>query len=210
MRLTKDTYIISDTHFAHEGVNKFSPERKELIEQGRNPDKIILRNWEAISGEILHLGDFCFKDSTNIAKKIGDFKSMNFLLPGNHDTKADLTYLFGFKKIIKGVQVDLNGRNYILDEFIGPFGNAIIKDFEGVRVFISHFPLFDNCEHDQKKDFAKSIKALEELYEDFNCDINIHGHTHGRNSNFKKCIIVCVEKTDFKQFKFSEILEKYA
>jgi len=72
----------------------------------------------------------------------------------------------------------------------------------------THFPLFHECPYDKEKPFYRSIELLERLFLEYECDLNIHGHTHEVNSKFKKSFNVSVENIDFKPISLKEILER--
>jgi len=80
-------FIISDTHFHHENIIKYSSRPFKSVEE---MDKEIIRRWNNKVGKediVIHLGDFAL-GSEKEAKELKD--SLNgtiFLLKGNHDHK---------------------------------------------------------------------------------------------------------------------------
>jgi len=208
LEINLDTLLVSDTHFDHKNILKFCSSRKKIQNLCKKretmEDILIKRIWEGNEEKtIFHLGDFAFKGITKYKSFLE--KTNTILLPGNHDTKIENNYLYnGFSKVITGI--------YINDEKVKKrypyFCNGYIKEIEGIKIFFSHFPLFHEDPHDKKKNFYKGIKIMETIYKDLKCDINIHGHTHEKNSKFKNSFNVSLENIDFKPISIREILER--
>jgi len=211
MTITLDTLLVSDTHFDHRHIEKFCPSRQKIIElsnKSNSPEDILFqRIWEENEGKtIFHLGDFAFKGINKYKERLE--KTNTILLKGNHDKKIDKHYLYnGFSEVIEGINIFQHDMTFKTIESLPSFCNAYIKEFNGTKVFFSHFPLFHKDKHDMKKPFYKGIEIMENLYEELKCDINIHGHTHEQNSIFKNSFNVSVENIDFKPISIREILE---
>lgn len=69
----------------------------------------------------------------------------------------------------------------------------------------SHFAIFE----DEYKDCRYLIEKafLRELFEEYECEINIHGHSHHRTIDDPRCLCACVEQTDFSPVRLSDFLE---
>lgn len=115
--ITKNTWIISDTHFGHQNIIAF-------CNRPVNHEHIILDNWRRMVDDedtILHLGDVAFGNRKSIylwAKDIGELPGKKYLIKGNHDHSSSL-------KVYKGIF-----------EIIDPF----IIDFSDVKFYFSHYP----------------------------------------------------------------------
>ncbi len=92
-------WVVSDTHFGHNNIIKYSPERSHFktIEEH---DEQLIDNWNSVvrsQDVVYHLGDFCFgKDRVDIA---GQLRGNKKLVLGNHDTYDINHYLKYFVKI---------------------------------------------------------------------------------------------------------------
>lgn len=105
-------WIISDTHFGHENIVKYTKRPFKTVEE---MNEIIIRNWNnkiRKNDTIYHLGDFAVSLTDKEYMKL--VKTLNgniILVRGNHDRigKKKL-FKFGFKDVVKRIKVD----NYIL------------------------------------------------------------------------------------------------
>jgi len=117
MKITPETFIISDTHFGHQNIIGF-------CNRPINHERIIMTNWMNVvqpEDTILHLGDVAFGNRRAIhlwAMDISDLPGKKILIKGNHDHSSSL-------KIYKGIF-----------EIVDPF----IQDFSDVKFYFSHYP----------------------------------------------------------------------
>jgi len=80
-------FIISDTHFHHENIIKYSNRPFKNIEE---MDKEIIRRWNNKVGKddiVLHLGDFALGSEKEVKELKDSLNGTIFLLKGNHDHK---------------------------------------------------------------------------------------------------------------------------
>lgn len=203
-----NTKITSDHHFGHKNIVKYESKRKKQIENFNNHDDWLLNNWNSQikkNDNVLHLGDIAFK---GIQEFLPLLNGNIDLILGNHDRKGNQTYKM-LNKVYHDVyyetnefEVNFNLKNDLL--FSG-----LIQDISGIKILFSHYPVFNNNIYDlQKEKIAKRIEYLEELYTIFNCDLNIHGHTHSNPSKFKNSFNVSLDATNYKIFTLKEILEQ--
>lgn len=207
----KIKYITADTHFGHVSINFHEPSRitKAQIEGFKDFDEYMICTWnETVNDDdnVLHLGDFAFKDSYKIAKKL---KGKVALIIGNHDKQKHLDFYkeLGWK-IIDNIVLDINGSKDIYNKLPQDIINnrllaCLIKDVDGQRIMFSHFPVFDNNPYDEK--YKEVTTILEELFINLNCDTNIHGHTHSDIAKEKFCQSACLELNDFKMLTTKNI-----
>ena len=186
MTITKDTFIIADTHFAHTNVLEYEPDRKVAL--GNYPDHRMLELWnEEVSQNdtVLHLGDFAFK-SEAIKEWTKKLNGIKYLLRGNHD---------------RGVQTYLdNGFSEVIN-----FPNKgepayLIAEIDGIRILFSHYPIVSDGYDDTH------WRYLSKVFDREQCHINIHGHVHSMKLNEKFCINASVEAIGYRPIKLGELL----
>ncbi len=206
--INKDTIITSDNHFGHKNINNFIPAREIFVKENKlkSFEDYMINEWNKHLSEnkqILCLGDFSFKSATNY----GNFISgQNTLIPGNHDMNAIDTYLSnGFDNVLTGLNIIENNIHFKAQDFDSKLLNCLIVSVDGIKIMFSHFPVFDNNPYDIK--FKNITNKLEELFLDFNCNLNIHGHTHTLNAKESFCFNASIEATDFKFLSLGKILE---
>lgn len=189
MIITKDTFIIADTHFGHANILKYEPERKSVL--GTHPDHQMMKLWnETVSptDTVFHLGDFAFKSEAvqTWAKKLNGIK---YLLRGNHD-RPPQTYLdHGFSRVI---------------DFPCKGEPAYhIAQVDGIRILFSHYPIVSDGYDDTHWRYLSNVFDREQ------CHINIHGHVHSMKLNEKFCINASVEAIGYRPVKLGELLTHY-
>lgn len=115
--ITRDTYIISDTHLGHKNIVGY-------CNRPWNHEELIIDNWARTlnwDDTILHLGDVAFGNLESIeywANRIKHLPGKKFLIKGNHDHSRSM-------KIYKEIF-----------EVVDPF----IQDFSDVKFYFSHYP----------------------------------------------------------------------
>lgn len=189
MTITKETFIIADTHFAHANIMKYEPERKTVL--GNHPDHRMMELWnETITSTdtVFHLGDFAFKSEAvqAWAKKLNGIK---YLLRGNHDKGAQ-TYLD-------------NGFSGVIDFPCKGEPAYHIADVDGIRILFSHYPIVSDGYDDI------NWRHLSMVFDQELCDINIHGHIHSMQLNEKFCINASVEAIGYRPKRLGELLAQY-
>jgi calcineurin-like phosphoesterase family protein len=212
-------YITADTHFGHIHINVYEPTRmgKAQTEGYDYFDEYMIEEWNEIVKEddkILHLGDFAFKDGYLQAKKL---KGNITLLIGNHDKPAHLDYYRSLGwRVIDSIEVQLENmsekEHHEFKSILNQISNkkehkltaALITEYDSKRILFSHFPVFDDNPYDEK--YKATTSVLEELYILFNCEINIHGHTHSAGAKEKFCKSACLELNNFKLIKEMDFL----
>lgn len=201
LKLNEDSYIISDTHLGHKNIIKHESSRNESKEYQ------IINSWNKTikkDDTILHMGDFALSNIEKYAKKLNGKKT---IIKGNHDKDKFITILKKYSwniidEVVINIEEDISHLKYNKHHLLCCY----ITDINGQRVMFSHFPVFNDNSYDEK--YKEITDALEYLFLELECDINIHGHTHSKNAKEPFCINSCVEKTDFKPKKIKEILSK--
>lgn len=100
MIITKETFIIADTHFGHDNILKHEPIRKQML--GYSPDERMVELWNeqvGVADIVLHLGDFAWKGNSiqTYAPKLHGIK---YLIRGNHDKGVQMYLDNGFTEVI--------------------------------------------------------------------------------------------------------------
>lgn len=178
---------------------------KELIPYH---DEMLTEKWNSAVGEhdtVFHLGDFGFKDIDQYTNRLNGKK---IILRGNHDMKNGRTYTDGgWKEMIESVKLNLNGTMFEMVPNTDRYWNAYLTEINGWKIMFSHYPIFNSNEWDLKK-YGNITRMLEKLYADYGAEINIHGHVHSLDSEFKQAINVSVERcTSLTPMRIGELLE---
>ncbi len=216
MNITLDTYIISDTHFGQDSVIIKEKIRKKIADKlkYKNHFDLMVDNWNnkiKNHDNVLHLGDVYFKNGLSYIKKLNGNK---MLIIGNNDIKK----INKLKKInwrMKNkIILDIPQKEKIKEKIKEKYGkiedkiylNGIIADIDGERILFSHFPVFNRKKNDR---YAAIRDVLDDYFRFSECSLNIHGHTHSKDTENKFCINMSVEKTMLTPIKLKKILKKY-
>lgn len=119
--ITKDTHIISDTHFGHQNIIRY-------CNRPENNWDLIIRNWKEIvkrDDVVLHLGDVTFKDRDHWMDRIEKLPGRIFFIKGNHDHSKTVKRLKNFGWTL-----------------VDPF----VQEIDGTKIFFSHYPNTDVAE----------------------------------------------------------------
>lgn len=213
--LTPETFIISDSHFGHKKVLEKEPLRNALAWKNgfMDFDSFSVHMWNKRVLEddfILHLGDLYFKDGWKQLLKLQGRKK---LLVGNNDLKKyHLLNEFEDWQVCKKISLKFEGKKPIFQKLKKKWGvnvlkdkllNAIVLDIGKERVMFSHFPVMNRKKNDR---YACTRDVLDELYRLCECSLNIHGHTHSKNTKNPFCINVSGEIVGFQPIKIGEAL----
>jgi calcineurin-like phosphoesterase family protein len=197
--------VPSDEHRQHEKIQELC---KFLIPFH---DDMLVEKWNMAIGHddnVLHLGDFAFKGIAEITPRLNGNK---ILLRGNHDLKSARTYIeAGFKDVIESVKIVKGNNTFEKIPKTDKFWNAVVTNIQidnyFVKIMFSHYPPFNNNEWDVKK-YGPITDMLEEIYNDFGCEISIAGHTHSENSIFKDSINMSIEHcTSLTPMRLGEVI----
>jgi len=114
MKLTLDTYIISDSHFGHDNIIKY-------CDRPEDHDFLMELYWTSIvapEDNILHLGDVMwykndtpYKDGKTLGEMVRSLPGNKFLIKGNHDKKNnDWWEEIGFTVVPQRIFFDYGGK----------------------------------------------------------------------------------------------------
>lgn len=171
-------FVISDTHFNHSNILKFThADKTTMLRPGfkdvDHMNETIINNWNKTvkpDDVVYHLGDFSFSSSNNISKFASRLNGRKRLILGNHDYEPKLYYPH-FQKISSWRQ----------------FGNDMFKK----TVFMCHYPL-----HASSYDYRTTKEC-----------IMIHGHLHQNLTGLDNYVNVCVEHTNYTPVAIDDIID---
>jgi len=183
MSISKDTWIISDTHINHRNILKFTDHYTgELVRPGfdniEQMNEYIVEQWNAHvkpGDHVIHLGDVTLGPKAEFLplwKRLNGSKS---LIAGNHD---DIKF-FAKNELVKKI--------YIW---------KVLHDF---KMVLSHIPLHKSqllrgpAGHEHDSDYLENYL------------LNVHGHIHQQQSPPGPYRCVCVEHTDYKPVHIEDL-----
>lgn len=96
--MSKDIWVVSDTHINHANILKFTDSEGNLIRGSKfsntqEMDEYMLERWNSVvkpGDKVYHLGDVMFGDTNYFARFWPRFNGSKRLIVGNHD---DIKYL---------------------------------------------------------------------------------------------------------------------
>ena len=211
--INKETWLISDTHFYHQNINKYEPSRFVSMKSDwfDDPDEWLIHNWNSTVGEddlVLHLGDFAFKKATDVLPMLN---GRIILVLGNHDMSMVNKFKRFSEELPKKLEV-IEGVKYcqtcLIDKPKGVSG--LIREMCGFKIMFSHYPLVTNDGYGKGKAFEAKL-AMAEVFQRENCTLNIHGHVHSNDSHLdsSKEVNVSIERMGFKPIKIGTLVNKF-
>lgn len=79
-------FFISDTHFSHQNILKYCPNR--VFDDIDHHDAVLIMNWNERVGKndtVIHLGDFGFGPVRHLIMILNELRGKKVLIAGNHD-----------------------------------------------------------------------------------------------------------------------------
>ena len=205
----EEMYITSDHHFKHKNMLKFEPIREELQEKyNKTIEQIMMERWNEVvpkNANVFHLGDFSWGDPMDYGPTLTGNK---ILLQGNHDNYPFHKYNeAGFISIINFQAAVIDGEIEVIKTDIEDGEACIIADIGDSRILFSHIPMLIISQYDDK--YKGKALYLENLFDEYDCDFNIHGHIHRNKTHKKYCYNVSVDAVDFKPIPLKDIIAKF-
>lgn len=212
-----DTFVISDSHFGHKDVLSKEPSRRVVAKKNGfdDFDCYSVNAWNKAVGPgdfLLHLGDLYFSKGYRYLGKLNGNKK---LIVGNNDLKKyKLLKDYEDWSLCKKIKLKIDNKQMILQKLQTQWGkafkedkllNAIVIDMGIHRVMFSHFPVFERKKNDR---YSDTREMLDSVYRICDCSLNIHGHTHSKDSLNRFCINVSGEKIDFVPLKIKDVLAR--
>ena len=180
--MTRDIWVISDTHFVHKNILKFTDNDGNLIRPGFDSvdhmNEYMVQQWNSVvkPGDIVyHLGDVVIGPKDEFLPFFKRLNGSKRLVVGNHDDIKFMAKKELFTKIM------------------------MWRMFREFGLLLSHVPLHESSlrrgppghEHDPEYDPAKMI--------------NVHGHIHDKPSPPGPYRCVCVEQIDYTPVNIDEL-----
>lgn len=175
MSLSRNIWCISDTHFSHSNILKFTDKNGELIRGSRfkdisEHDWFMVEQWNSLvkpQDKVYHLGDVYMGAKKgyieNLLSKLNGHKR---LILGNHD----------------------NGRDQILQKYFEKI--EVWRKFTEFGLLLTHVPVHESTLKESR--FGAHT-------------LNIHGHIHHNPSPDGSYQCVCVEQTDYKPVNIEDL-----
>ena len=203
--VTKDTFVISDTHFFHKNIEEYEPTRQIYKELGyESQEEFMIDKWNSVVEDddiVIHLGDFSF-EKADILKSL---KGRKILVKGNHDHLPLYYYNDIFELIVKGGTILGICDGYEIEIGTGhKYANGLILDIDDVRIMFTHIPAIRYLPFDTR--YGEVLHVLNDIFLMHNCDFNVHGHIHLKETLLSNFINVCVECIDFRPVQLKEII----
>lgn len=104
-----DIFLISDTHFAHDNVCKFTRDDGAPLrpwDDVLEMDEALIDNWNSVVKDndlVIHAGDVCFKGN-RYDQIMPRLKGRKHLIRGNHDLFSEGRYQHHFQKVL-GIKI---------------------------------------------------------------------------------------------------------
>lgn len=200
-----DTWIVSDTHFGHDNIMQYVPDRIRAMQaQGfADQNEWLIHNWNAVVGKddlVLHLGDFAFKNA--MQEVIARLNGRMILLVGNHDVKKLGWY--------RDYQQQSPARFELVEsvfEVSEPKGvSGLIKELAGRKIFFNHYPLISDDPF-LRGAALQTRNVMAQLFSEQNCDLCICGHVHMSDQNFAENEInVSIERIGYQPVRLKKLL----
>lgn len=181
--MSKDIWLISDTHFFHANILKFKDSNGELIRGSRfssveEMNQCMLDNWNSVvkpGDKVYHLGDVMMGSKEEFLKFWPKLHGSKRLIVGNHD---DIKF----------------------------FSNGLFAKVQMWRMMpefgllLTHVPVHESSLYrypskDKPEEWGNAPQSL----------LNIHGHIHQNPSPPGPYRCVCVEQIDYTPINIEEL-----
>lgn len=165
--MTKNIWVVSDTHFNHTNILRFTDSNTgELIRPGfkdvTEMNETMIQNWNSVvrpGDKVYHLGDVFFGDKEWFKRMWPRLMGSKRLLVGNHDDIPFLSSGGFFQKV------------------------QMWRCFAEFNILMTHVPIHDSGLYRNR---SRDRPML-----------NVHGHIHQNKSPQGPYHCVCVEHTNY-------------
>ena len=177
----KNIWLISDTHFFHSNILKFTDDNGELI-RGKLFDSVeqmnecMLDNWNSVvkpGDKVYHLGDVMMGDKEGFKKFWSKLHGSKNLILGNHDDAK----FFAKHELVNKIQM--------------------WRMFPEFGLLLSHVPIHQS-----------GLRRGSPTDETAPMLLNIHGHIHQNPSPTEHHRCVCVEQINYTPINIEELRVK--
>jgi calcineurin-like phosphoesterase family protein len=173
--MSRDIWVISDTHLGHENILKFTDSASGNLVRGHRFDDVdvmdeyILEKWNSVvkPGDIVyHLGDVFMGSKDRFKNQWPLFNGSKRLIVGNHDDIKFISNGGFFTKV------------------------QMWRMFPEFGLMLSHVPLHES-------NLLRLKEKSGKVSDDSVSLVNIHGHTHQNGSPDGPYLSTCVELRDY-------------
>lgn len=176
--MTKNIWIISDTHFGHENIIKYC---NRPFANAKEMDEKLLDNWNSVvkpGDKVYHLGDVFMGDKENFKKLWPKLNGSKRLIVGNHD---DIKFLSS-----------------------GGFFHKVMmwRMFPEFGLLLTHVPV-----HPSNKNILVKEGSYKEgdVGTERKSLLNVHGHIHQNPSPDETYKNVSVEQINYTPINIEEL-----
>lgn len=173
--MSKNIWVISDTHFSHSNILNFldsktgKPVRPEFSDS-QEMDETMIQRWNEVvrpGDKVYHLGDVFFGDKEKFKSLWPRLMGSKRLVVGNHDDIKFLSSGGFFQKV------------------------QMWRIFSEFGIIMSHVPLHESS-------LIRGAKSDKKM-------LNVHGHIHQNKSPKGPYHCVCVEQTNYRPVHIEEL-----
>lgn len=184
--MSRDIWIVSDTHLSHQNILKFTDSatgnlvRGHLFDNVDQMDEYILEKWNSVvkQGDIVyHLGDVFMGDKERFKRQWPKFNGSKRLIVGNHDDIKFLSSGGFFSKV------------------------QMWRMFPEFGLMLSHVPLHPS-------NLLRLTEKSGKWPDDCESLLNVHGHLHQNPAPEGPYRCVCVEQTNYTPVNIEDLKVK--
>lgn len=176
--MSKEIWLVSDTHFQHSNILKFTDSDGNLIRGARfssveEMDEAMVDNWNSVvkpGDKVYHLGDVFMGDKESFIKLWKKLHGTKNLILGNHDDAK----FFARHELVSKIQM--------------------WRMFPELGLMLTHVPIHESG----LRRGAPTDETAEML-------LNIHGHIHQNPSPTEHHKCVCVEQINYTPINIEEL-----
>jgi calcineurin-like phosphoesterase family protein len=175
--MSRDIWVISDTHFNHSNILKFTDKVGKPIRNFANTeemDETIIARWNSVvkpGDKVYHLGDVLFGVNREewMNKHFPRLMGQKRLIVGNHDDVVMMSKGGWFKKV------------------------ELWRNFSEFGLLLTHVPVHQSTLKEGHR-FGEGRSM-----------VNVHGHIHQNASPAGPYKCVCVEQTNYTPVNIEDI-----
>lgn len=175
--MTKNIWVISDTHFNHANIlnfeDKVGKKVRDQFSSVEEMNEIMIQNWNSVvkpGDKVYHLGDvvFGYDKEDWLAKNMNRMKGSKRLIFGNHDEPTHFVGKGHFQK------------------------TSLWRVFKDFNILLTHVPVDVSVVYEGRGGSKEPM-------------LNVHGHIHQNSSPTKFHHCVCVEHINYTPVNIEDL-----
>lgn len=175
--MTKNIWVISDTHFNHTNILKFVDKAGKLVRGEFNSveemNETMIQRWNSVvkpGDKVYHLGDVVFGNDKEmwLAKHMPRLMGAKRLIFGNHDEPVHFVGKGQFQK------------------------TSLWRIFKEFNLLLTHVPVHDTVLQEGRAGTGKPM-------------LNVHGHIHQNLAPSKQHYNACVEMNNYTPINIEDL-----